>query len=196
MVSRVTIRTWPTALTAAVLLLALACNRQNQQPPAVKTQPAAEPSAVTPTSPGDRPANKPTDTRPSITPTTKPTPATRPTDEPPASTFDTRPPYAVQLYVRKPEDKQPGWLKILTLDDEHAVAKAHGEFPKQNIADVTTENVRSIRVELGYLPLAEGKRVILRIDGQGIEITQRDRRFITLERRSTGQWEVRKPLKE
>lgn len=187
-----TIRTWPLALTAAILLCCSACNRQTQPPPTLKTRPAAESPVATPAPSRDSPATDQPTTQPAATPTTKPTPATRP-DELPPSTFDTRPPYTVQLYVRKPEDKQPGWLKILTLDDAQAVAKANGVFPRQNIIEVATGNVRSIRVELGYLPLAEGKRVILRIDDQGIEITQRDRRFITLERRPTGQWAVLKP---
>jgi hypothetical protein len=188
-----TFRTWSLALAAAVLLTALACNRQTQPPPAVKTRPAGE---STPTPPRDDSPARPIATRPADTTATKPAVATKPADELPPSTFDTRPPYAVQLHVRKPEDKQPGWLKILALGDEHAVAKAAGQFPQQNIIEVTTDNIRRLQIELGYLPLAEGKRVVLRIDGQGIEITQRDRRFFTLERRPTGQWQVEKPPKD
>jgi len=188
-------KTWPLAVGAAALACMAACNRQSQQSPTVKTRPAGEtPTAVAP--PEDHPAVKPSTTQPAPAPATKPAVATHPSDELPPSTFDSHPPYTVQLNVRKPEDKQPGWLKVLTLADEHVRAKARGQFPQQNIIEVTTENVRVIQVELGYLPLAEGKRVILRIDGQGIEITQRSRRFLTLERRPTGEWTVRKPPKE
>lgn len=186
------LRAWRTALTAAVLLCALACNRHSQPPAPDKNQPADKPTA---TRPADTPTTKPGATTQPV-PATKPAPATRPVEPEPVSTFDPRPPYPVKLYVRKPEDKQPGWLKIMKLTDEHAVAKAQGRFPEHNIIEIQTENVSTIRMELGYLPLAENKRVILRIDDQGIEITQRDRRFLTLERRSTGRWEVGKASNE
>jgi hypothetical protein len=163
-------------LTVGVAVLTVvACNRRTQPQQASESRPASAPHTAT--SPEEAPATQP---------------ATRQREELPASTFDTHPPYTVQLYVRKPEDKQPGWLRVLALQDKDSVARAQGVFPRQNIIEVNTENIHQIQVELGYLPLAEGKRVVLRIDGQGIEITQRDRRFITLERRPTGRWEVRK----
>jgi hypothetical protein len=185
---------WRKAAIGTILLSALACNRQAQQQPGVESRPATTPSVVTPP-----PETAPT-TRPPVTQPTQPAPATapatRPQEELPPSTFDTKPPYTVKLYVRKPEDKQPGWLKILALDQPHEVARAAGVFPEKNVIDVTTENIHRIQLELGYLPLAESKRVVLHIDRQGIEITRRDRRFITLQRRPTGEWIVEPPPKE
>lgn len=175
---------WMLAAGAAMLSMA-ACSRRAGQQPEIGTRPAGEPQAATRPAPGESPAAGPTTA-----------PATRPREELPASTFDTEPPYTVQLYVRKPEDRQPGWLKILELQDDQTAARARGVFPRQNVMEITTQNVRRIRVELGYLPLAEGKRVVLRINDQGIEITQRDRRFVTLELRPTGRWEVEKTPEE
>jgi hypothetical protein len=108
----------------------------------------------------------------------------------PPSTAETTPPYRVELHIRSPKDKQPGWLKIMELSNEDASAAAMGIFPEQNRINIDTENVRRIRIELGYLPLAEGKRVVLRIDNQPREIVSRDRKFVTMERRPTGEWSV------
>lgn len=172
-------------MAGAAILAALACNRRTQPHQAPESRPAGGPATAT--APGEPSATEP------ATQATRP--ATRPREGLPVSTFDTHPPYTVQLYVRKPEDPQPGWLRVLALQDQEAVARARGVFPRQNIIEVQTENIQQIRVELGYLPLAEGRRVVLRIDDQGIEITQRDRRFITLERRPTGRWEVERPAR-
>jgi hypothetical protein len=53
---------------------------------------------------------------------------------------------------------------------------------------VETDNVQQLEVHIGHLPLAEKKRIILRIDGLGIELIRGDREFITMERRPTGAW--------
>ena len=178
-------RTLNGVLAVAMALGCGACEKQRAQPIA---QPTSAPAS---TQKLERTETKPATSAPATEPATQP--ATEPADALPASTFDTKPPYAVQLYVRKPEDKQPGWLKVLNLANENALATASGVFPEQNRLEVNTDNVRRLQIELGYLPLAERKRVVLHIDKQGIEITQRDRQFVTLERRPTGQWVVEKP---
>ncbi|GMV95933.1 MAG: hypothetical protein AMXMBFR83_03020 [Phycisphaerae bacterium] len=175
------------ALICALLLGGLGCTGRGSAPSA-----ESKPSGPAPAETGPAVTS-----RPMATTAPSPPPATRPQSAPedalPPSTFDTRPPYTVQLYVRKPEDRQPGWLKVLALSDESATATATGAFPEKNRIEVATANVRRIQVELGYLPLAEGRRVVLRIDNQGIEITQRGRKFITLQRRPTGEWVVERP---
>jgi hypothetical protein len=107
----------------------------------------------------------------------------------PASTFDSRPPYPVELRLGSPEDKQPGWLKVLAFADKNVDASASGRFPEQNTIRVETQNVLEIEIHTGYLPLAENRRVTLLIDKQGIELVAR-RRYVRLERRPTGQWVV------
>jgi hypothetical protein len=184
------------ALAAAVVagLWMSGCERQANKS-GVESRPAGE-SATTPRE-SRQPASAASAPAPA-TPKSAPAsaPASKPAEELPVSTFDTEPPYTVQLYVRKPEDKQPGWLKVLKLEDKHAVAKVRGIFPRQNRMEVQTENVSRLQIELRYLPLAEDKRVVLEIEGHAREITQRDRPFITLERQPTGEWVVEKPPKE
>lgn len=137
-------------------------------------------------------------TRPATQPASRPATqaASRPVDDLPPSTFSTEPPYTVQLHVRKPEDKQPGWLKVLEFLDKEQTASAGGSFPEHNRIEVATVNVARLQIELGYLPLAERRRVVLHIDEQGIEITQRDRKIVTLRRSSTGKWEPEKPARD
>lgn len=137
------------------------------EPPAVQTRPTVQPPAV---------ATRPAETRPAATQ--------------PVSTYDPRPPYTVKLFVRDPQAKQPGWLRILKLDDEQQPAAAEGVFPEQNDIKVSTSNVQRIQVQIGFLPLAPRKRTFLHIDRQGIEIVTKGREFVILERSPAGAWSV------
>lgn len=114
----------------------------------------------------------------------------RPVASQPVSTYDSNPPYRVKLYVSNPSDKQPGWLRILKLNDENQTATAEGFFPGQNDVNVTTGNVQQIEVHINFLPLAPRKRTFLRVDGQVIEIVTRDRPYVVLERSPAGVWKV------
>lgn len=163
------------------------CNRRPAQP-AVESRPSEETSPAA------------TDTRPAA-PTTRPQPANEsaPASRPvtrPASVFDTEPPYTVELSVNAIEDEQPGWLRILAFEREGGPAHVRGTFPRQNRIEVKTENVRRLQIEVGYLPLAQGRRISLHIDEQGIELVRRERRFVTLERRPTGLWIIEPEPKE
>ncbi len=122
--------------------------------------------------------------------------ATQPAATQPASTYDSKPPYPVQLYVRSPEDEQPGWLKVLELADEKQPAAVKGSFPEQNIMIVETQNVRRIQIHVGHLPLAAGRRITLRIDKQGIEILRKGREFVVLKRSLTGEWVIEPTAKD
>ncbi|HOW71319.1 MAG TPA: hypothetical protein PKY77_12015 [Phycisphaerae bacterium] len=121
--------------------------------------------------------------------TGRPVPASLPT-----STYDSTPPYPVRIFVRSPEDEQPGWLRILSLIDPKAAAACSGQFAVKNQIEVTTDNVRQIRIHISHLPLAERKRIILRIDDQPIELARKNRDYVILERRTTGEWNVAKSL--
>jgi hypothetical protein len=142
------------------------------------------PREKVPTTRPEAPATQPATTQTATAPETRPLP-----DLPP-STYDSQPPYPVQLHVRSPEDEQPGWIRILGLDKD-GVASASGTFPEQNRIVVDTQNVKRIEVHVGHLPLAEKKRIMLRIDRQSMEIVRRPgRERVVLERRPTGQWDV------
>lgn len=109
----------------------------------------------------------------------------------PESTYDSTPPYPVSLFVKKPEDKQPGWLRIEQFSDDKQIATATGRFPEKNRIYVETGNVRRIRIHVGHLPLRANERVVLQIDGQGM-VLSRSRPFTTLELSPTGEWVVQK----
>ncbi|UCD29566.1 MAG: hypothetical protein JSV03_03545 [Planctomycetota bacterium] len=167
-------------MATALLAVSAGCSKQGQQQP-VKSQPAETPVIIQP------PATKPAATKPT---------ATKPAATQPASTYDSKPPYPVKLHVRSPDDKQPGWLKIVELADPDTPATADGTFPEQNRFYVDTQNVKQIRIHVSHLPLATRKRIILQIDKQGIEITRKkNRKFVILERRPTGEWVVVKTPK-
>ncbi len=120
-------------------------------------------------------------------------PASRPASQPasrPASTYDSKPPYPVSLYVLDPQEEQPGWLKIVQLADDNALATCSGSFPEKNEIQVDTNNVRRLRLHIGHLPLAQRKRIVLHIDGQAMELAHKNRAFILFERSHTGQWRI------
>lgn len=129
------------------------------------------------------PATQPKPVSPATQPATKPEPAE------PVSTYDSKPPYPVSLFVRSPEEKQPGWLRIEELAEPNQRATAQGRFPEQNRIYVDTSNVSRIRIHVTHLPLRPNERVILQIDGQGMVIS-RSRTYTTLERSPAGVWSV------
>jgi hypothetical protein len=158
-----------------------ACKRA-QQPP---TPPAAEPIQAAPsvqTQPAaaaTSPASSPATTQAASSPASQP-----------ISTYVSRPPYPVNLYVHSPTDKQPGWLRILKLADDKTPATCTGLFPRHNVIEVETTNVAQLRLHIGHLPLAERKRIALRIDGQGFELAHKSRAFVILERSPAGAWRI------
>ena len=159
------------------LLCLWGCSKtKNTEKPPVKTQPAV----VVET----QPAISPTATQPMTQP------VTQPAADPPC-TYSPDPPYTVNLFVRDPEQKQPGWLRIATLTDPDGPATATGEFPRQNHVYVQTDNVQLMEIDIGFLPLAARKTIILHLDKHVIEVVRKaDRSTITLERRPTGKWVV------
>lgn len=173
-------------LWTCALILAIGCSNEPGRR-AVKTQPSEQSAAQTlPPPPVPLPQTQPAEPPPGDKPPEPPV-ATQPAK--PASTYDPRPPYPVDLYVTSPDEKQPGWLKILGLVDEKDMATAGGRFPEQNRIHVETRNVSRIRIHVSHLPLSPTERVILQIDGQGM-VLNRKRQYAVLERRSTGEWVI------
>lgn len=161
------------------LLCLCGCPKSTEKPP-VKTQPAVvvETPPVSPTPPATQP--------PATLPATQPT--SQPAADPPC-TYSPDPPYTVNLFVREPEQKQPGWLRIEALIDPDVPATATGEFPRQNHVYVQAGNVQRMEIDIEFLPLAARKSVILHLDKQVIEVFRRpDRPKLTFDRRPTGEW--------
>ena len=172
----------------ALLLSALAVNcNEHAQPVPAQTQPQERPAK-----PAAAPATSSAAAEPAPEATPKPLPPeTQPEPALPESTYDSKPPYPVSLFVKSPDDKQPGWLKIEKLADDKQIATAAGKFPEHNRIYVDTGNVRRIRIHVTHLPLRANERVILQIDGQGM-VLSRNRPFTTLELSPTGEWVILK----
>ena len=158
-----------------------ACKRADRPSVPATSQPAAAPEAgqTQPAAAATAPASAPAATQAASLPATQP-----------VSTYVSRPPYPVNLYVRSPADPQPGWLKILKLADGQTPATCTGLFPEKNIIEVQTTNVTRLRLHGGHLPLAERKRIALRIDHQGFELAHKSRSFVILERSPAGAWRI------
>jgi hypothetical protein len=93
--------------------------------------------------------------------------------------------------VLDPRERQNGWLVIEAFEKPNQPAKAVGEVVKPRKLIVTTDNVKVINIILPKAGMPSGKRVVLRIDNQGIEITGRHgpvRRFV---RSLQGVWSAR-----
>jgi len=150
------------------------------------------------TAPATRPGTQAVETQPAATaPATAPAtqPATAPATQSvvPPSTYDSRPPYTVHLFVLgpEPEQEQPGWLRIVEPSRDEELATCLGRFPRHNRIEIETANVDHLRLDIGFLPLAPKRRIILSIDGQTMELARRDRRYIWLMRSdTTGGWYV------
>jgi len=174
-----------------ILVVLLAVLPMGCKPSAPRAVATSSPAA---TLPAAQPASQPTAaTAPVSSQPAQSRPASQPASKPasqPVSTYSPRPPYPVHLYVHSPEDKQPGWLKILQLASTDTLATCSGVFPEQNVIEIQTNNVQMLSLHIGHLPLAEGKRIVLRIDGQPIELARKNRTFVVFQRRATGRWDI------
>ena len=172
-------------LAALLAVLPMGC-----KPSTPRVVPTSSPEA---TQPAARPASQPTTQAVAASQPAQSQPASQPTSKPasqPVSTYSPKPPYPVHLYVRSPEDKQPGWLKILKLANDSTLATCSGIFPEQNVIEIQTSNVQILSLHIGHLPLAEGKRIVLRIDGQPFEPARKNRAFVVFQRSGTGRWDI------
>lgn len=174
---------WMIAL-AACLLVSATCSRKS--PETQKATPSATKKPAVVSQPASQPTTEPAaDTQPAET-----QPTTRPTTRP-ASFYSPEPPYTTQLYVFEPGEKQPGWIEVTRLSNDKQMASAMSTFPRQNRIIIDTDNVNQLNIDIGFLPMNRGKRTILRIDGQNMELTAtRDKNQITMQRSPIGKWEV------
>lgn len=181
-------------LGAWVLGIGMSGCSRGSKPPTTTTAPADEQEAHEPASADsdtdiDAPETGPA-TRPATQPETAPATSTRSAESQLISEYDSTPPYTVRLYVREPDEDQPGWLKITEFADADRLATSVGTFPERNRIYVNTDNVRRLRVHVDQLPLAPNRRTILQIDNQPMELVRsRDRRYVYLERQPNGSWQ-------
>ena len=161
--------------TLAVMALAIGCREAPKSPvsrPAPKSQ-AVEPPPVAPA------------------PTSLPA-----APESPKPAYTHEPPYRVTTTIRSLDDPQAGWLRIESLADREQSATVTGTFPSANTMRVDTGNVEQLSIDLSMLPLQPRRSRILHIDRTSIELSQRHRGRIQLQRSSTGHWTVVTPIPE
>jgi len=103
-------------------------------------------------------------------------------------------PYRVDTVVFSPDDPQAGWLRILALDKPTRKATVSGVFPRQNVMQVDTDNVGKLSIDLSMLPIKPRRQIIVQLDRQGIELSQRHRGRVVLQRSHTGLWTVLTPI--
>lgn len=179
---------WVCGLGIAVALVSGGC-RETPKPSAEtptttpKTEPAARPEVPSPAPETNIP---PPASQPAATQAVKP--------ERPKPKYEDVPPYRVVITVGSPDDPQAGWLHIDSQMNDKQEATVYGQFPEANKMDVDTNNVADMTLDLSMLPIRPRQRIILRIDKQGIELSQKHRGKIQLNRGATGKWEVMTPI--
>ncbi len=164
-----------------VVMIGLGCRETPKPateapPPMPKTAPAAPREAPPAAEPAPPPASKPA------------------RHERPKPIYENERPFRVDATVSSPDDPQAGWLRIEALTDKDQEARIKGLFPEPNDLRVETLNVSELTIDLSMLPIEAGRRIILHIDRQGIEISQRYRDTkLRLVRGPTGHWAVPPP---
>jgi len=109
--------------------------------------------------------------------------------EPPAAT---RPIKRFSVTVPEPGLLPGGWLRIVEKFRPAQPAKVAAALQSDRMLVVKTENVRLLILDLTALPRSRPGRLILRIDGQGIEITGKAGLLIHLRRDRVGAWSVQR----
>jgi hypothetical protein len=179
------------AIAGLAAALSIPSCRGTPKPSAEQIAPPVTPAPVLPPT-GDHQATQP----PSASATaTKPAPATQPVKRDIAKTaYEENSPYRVETTVLSPDDPQAGWLRILAMDKATRKATVSGVFPQQNKMVVDTDNVERLSVDLSMLPIKPRQQIILQLDRQGIELSQKHRGRVVLQRSHTGLWTVRTPI--
>lgn len=95
----------------------------------------------------------------------------------------------------EPEPPLPPYLSVVERIDPGQQARVYATPIAPNKLEVTTENVKRLRLTRERLPLSRHRSTVLRIDGQGIEWTPKYV-AVELERSPAGAWTVvrRKPV--
>jgi hypothetical protein len=168
---------WGLALAASLLITASAC-RQQAKPPA--TAPETQPAAPTASAPQTAPAEEP--------PASEPVAQTQPAERP--RRFEIS-----EIGPLKPDRKlradQP--LAILAKSNPRKPARLTAILQSDSLMSIDAENVQALRLDLLALPREEGGRLVVHIDGQGIEITGKKNQIIYLRRSSVGEWSFGRP---
>jgi hypothetical protein len=163
-------------LAASLLITASAC-RQQAKPPA--TPPETQPTLTAPP-PQTAPAEEP--------PAAEPAAQTQPTERP--RRFEVS-----EIGPLKPDHKlladQP--LAILAKSNPQKPARLTAILQSDSLLSIDAENVQALRLDLLALPREEGGRLVVHIDGQGIEITGKRNQIIYLRRSSIGEWSFGRP---
>jgi len=109
--------------------------------------------------------------------------------EPPAATHPIK---RFSVTVPEPGLLPGGWLRIVEKFRPAQPAKVAAALQSDRMLVVKTENVRLLILDLTALPRSRPGRLILRIDGQGIEITGKAGLLIHLRRDRVGAWSVQR----
>lgn len=116
--------------------------------------------------------------------TTQVAPASRPSATAPASQGEKG---ATTLTVTTMDRKPEAVIWVLGKVDGRQQARVVASLESHERLTIRTTNVAAMRINLSKLPRGRAGRVVLRLDGQGLEVT-RGNRPIYLERSSVGTW--------
>lgn len=84
-------------------------------------------------------------------------------------------------------------LSILEKMRADRPARVAASLQTDNLLVVDTENVARLQLDMLNLPRRQAGRLILRLDGQGLEITGRANRIVYLQRDTVGNWTFARP---
>lgn len=116
------------------------------------------------------------------TPPTATQPATQPAATAPAD------PLHVRLHVRDVTDPQSAWLRIEALTAGASSAKAEGRWLRKNVLEINTTDADRVRIDFSELPVAAGRRIVLRLDQQGFDLASDIGPVVDFERGRAGMW--------
>lgn len=154
------------------------------------TRPTAPAVSATPPR-GDAPQPDPAGatTQPANAPAARPQARSTPIEPAPAE-IDMETP-------EEPEPRTPRYLEIVDEIRADGVGTVRATVTLPSKLELETDNVKRLRITREGLPLATGRSIVVRIDGQGIEWT-RQYTAVELERSSAGTWTVvgRRPSKK
>ncbi len=135
-----------------------------------------------------KPPSGPT-TLPSDIAVDRPIPPAMPPTQPVAR-VPAKPPVWADVFVRSPDEPQDTWLVIQKLVENKESGHAAGSFEYRNKIVIDTRNVKQLLLDMRKLAIDPNRRIVLVLDGKGIELSHGLGPMVRFQRSRAGIWSV------
>ena len=109
---------------------------------------------------------------------------------PPSEPPEPQDPFHLSFELATPDTKQRGWVRVMKFFNQGPPAGVEAHWEGPNRITIDTQNVQLLSLDLGQLPVDRRKSVVLRLNGQGIQLSSGHGPVVQFERGQAGTWRL------